>query len=130
MVEELTDRLDRLADVSTQLGGGVAKEVDARGRETGQAEVATEAVVEGSAGDSTPAGAGGHTARRTYPMLVRLTGQMPQEFEIGHVTRLSLLVVRSSLMSLAKVMMVSVSSSPPSGCAPRAVLFAGDFEPP
>ena len=52
VVEELAYGLDRLADIAAELGGGVAEDMDARGRETGQAEVATEAVVEGSAGDA------------------------------------------------------------------------------
>ena len=52
MVEELADRLHRLADIATELGGGVPEDMDARGRESGQTEVATEAVIEGGAGDA------------------------------------------------------------------------------
>ena len=52
MVEELADGLDRLADVAAELGGGVAQDVDARGRESGRSKVGAEAVVEGSAGDA------------------------------------------------------------------------------
>ena len=52
MIEELAHGLDRLADVTTELGGGVAEDMDARGREAGQAEIAPEAVVEGGAGDA------------------------------------------------------------------------------
>ena len=52
VVEELADRFDRLADVAAELGGGVAEDMDAGGREAGQAEVAPEAVVEGGAGDA------------------------------------------------------------------------------
>ncbi len=52
VVEELAYGLDRLADVAAELGGGVAQDMDAGGRETGQAEVAPEAVVEGGAGDA------------------------------------------------------------------------------
>ena len=46
------DRFDRLADVTAELGGGVAQDMDAGRRETGQAGVAPEAVVEGGAGDA------------------------------------------------------------------------------
>ena len=52
VIEELAHGLDRLADVATELGGGVAEDVNARGRQAGQAEIAPEAVVEGSAGDA------------------------------------------------------------------------------
>ena len=58
VIEELAYGLDRLADVAAELGGGVAQDMDAGRRETGQAEIAPEAVVEGSAGD-----AGGTSAR-------------------------------------------------------------------
>ena len=60
VVEELAhglDRLDRLADVATELGSGVSEDVNARGRQAGQAEIAPEAVVEGSAGDALGASA-------------------------------------------------------------------------
>ena len=52
MIEELAHGLDRLADIATELGGGVSEDVNARGRQAGQAEIAPEAVVEGSAGDA------------------------------------------------------------------------------
>ena len=52
VIEELADGLDRLADVAAELGGGVAQDMDAGRRETGQTEVAPEAVVEGGAGDA------------------------------------------------------------------------------
>ena len=52
VVEELAHGLDRLADIAAELGGGVAQDVDAGGRETGQAEIATEAAVEGGAGNA------------------------------------------------------------------------------
>ena len=35
VIEELAHGLDRLADVATELGGGVAEDVDARGRQAG-----------------------------------------------------------------------------------------------
>ena len=52
MIEELADGLYGLADVAAELGGGVAQDVDARGRETGLDQIASEAVIEGSAGDA------------------------------------------------------------------------------
>ena len=50
MVEELAYGLDRLADVTAELGGGVAQDMEAGGRETGLTEIGPEAVVEGGAG--------------------------------------------------------------------------------
>ena len=58
VIEELAYGLDRLADVTAELGGGVAEDMDARGREAGQAEIAPEAVVEGGAGDALGTSAG------------------------------------------------------------------------
>ena len=52
VVEELAHGLDRLADVTAELGGGVAEDMDAGRRQTGLREIAPEAVVEGSAGDA------------------------------------------------------------------------------
>ena len=52
MIEELAHGLDRLADVTAELGGGVAEYVDAGRREAGLSEVGAEAVIEGSAGDA------------------------------------------------------------------------------
>ena len=57
VIEELAYGLHRLADIAAELGGGVAEDVDAGGRETGQAEIAPETVVEGSAGDALGTGA-------------------------------------------------------------------------
>ena len=35
VIEELAYGLDRLADIAAELGGGVAEDMDARGREAG-----------------------------------------------------------------------------------------------
>ena len=58
VIEEMADRLHRLRRRRDGAGGGMAEDIGRRRRETGQAEIAPEAVVEGGAGDALGTGAG------------------------------------------------------------------------
>ncbi len=52
VVQEPTHVFHRLPNVPTQLGGRVAKDMDASGRDTGQSEVPLQVAVEGATGKS------------------------------------------------------------------------------
>jgi len=52
VVQEPAHVLYRLPNVSSQLGGGVAEDVDASGMYSGKSEVALQVTIEGAAGQS------------------------------------------------------------------------------